>query len=78
MLRWLARIAVVVVGAALYTLGASIAGAHPVPAPHANPTDVPPSTVVNHGMPVPLAVLGVVALVLTTYIAVALARRRTA
>lgn len=78
MLRWLARIAVVVVGAALYTLGASIAGAHPVPAPHANPNDVPPSTVVGHGLPVPLAVLGVVALVLTAYIAVALARRRTA
>lgn len=78
MLRWIARVAVVLFGAAAFTLGASVAGAHPVPAPHANPTDVPPSTVVDHGLPLPLAVLGVVALLLTAYIAVALARRRTA
>lgn len=78
MLRWLARVAVVLFGAAAFTLGVSVASAHPTRTPHANPADIAPSTVVNHGLPVPLAVLGVVAIVLSGYIAVALARRRRA
>lgn len=76
MVRMFARLAVVLFGAAVFTLTATVAGAAPQPMPHANRADIPPSTVVNHGMPVTLAVLGVLALLLTTYIAVALARRR--
>jgi hypothetical protein len=68
----------VLFGAAAFTFSVSVAGATPQPMPHANPADVPPSTVVGHGLPVPLAVLGVLALLLSAYIAVALARRRTA
>lgn len=77
MFRWTARLAVVLLGAALFTLGPTLAQAEPSRAPHANPTDIPPSTVVEHGIPVPLAVLGVLALALAVVAAVALARRRT-
>lgn len=74
MLRWLVRVAVVLVGAATFTLTVSVAGAHPTRMPHANPTDVPPSTVGDGSVPVWMALAAVV-LVLLAGVVAGLARR---
>lgn len=74
MLRWLFRVAVVVVGAAAFTFSVSVAGAHPTPMPHANPTDIPPSTVGDGSIPLWMALAAVVLVVLAGVVA-GLARR---
>jgi hypothetical protein len=75
--RWLARVAVVVVRAAAFSFAASVCSATPMPAPHANPTDVPPSTVAGHLMPLPMWALGLLALACSVAALVALRRHRT-
>lgn len=77
MLRWLVRVAVVLLGAAVFTLSVSVAGAHPTPMPHANPTDIPPSTVGDGSVPLWMALAAVVLVVLVGVVAVLARRHRT-
>lgn len=77
MLRWLARLAVVLLGAAAFTLSVTVASAHPTRAPHPNPHDLPPSTVAGGGPDWLVGVAFLGGALIAAYAIVALWRRRT-